>query len=211
MEPLSLIATATGIARLATEHGPGLLRSVGKLLGGKAGDTADTIATLTEQVGNAAGLAPEQKTAELRDAIARLPPEHQVELARIHAQAESEALRLEVERELARLQDRQAEHEQTQTTIRQGDNATDELVRQARPKMAYRSFWLTALYCLASELARQAGVPEAGVDLYVAMIFGSPCAAYFGLRTLDGFAPYPKSSGQKLPGMLGNLTRAVHR
>lgn len=211
MEPLSLIAAAGGIAKLATTHGPGLLRSVGKLLGGQAGDTADTIATLTEQVGNAAGLNPGDQTEALANAIQRLPAEQQVELTRIHLQAETEAMRLEIERDIAQLRDRQHQHEQTQLTIRGGDQATDELVRQTRPRLAVRSFWVTALYCLASEAARQAGVPDAGVNLYVAGLFCSPCMGYFGLRTLDGFAPYPKSSGQKLPGMLGSVARAVSR
>ncbi|ATG74426.1 hypothetical protein AN401_11645 [Zobellella denitrificans] len=211
MEPLSLIATATGIARLATEHGPGLLRSVGQLLGGKAQATADTIATLTEQVGNVAGISPGDRTKALANVIQGLPAEHQVELARIHAQAESEALRLEVDRELARLQDRQAEHEQTQATIRGGDQASDELVRETRPLLARRSFWLTALYCLAAEAARLGGLAEEGAEIAVASLLAAPCWAYIGLRTLDGFAPYPKSSGQKLPGVLGAIAKGVSR
>jgi hypothetical protein len=196
MEPLSLIATATGIARLATEHGPGLLRSVGKLLGGKAGDTADTIATLTEQVGNAAGLSEGERTSRLRDAITDLPPEHQLELARIQYQAENEALRIETERELARLRDRQAEHEQTQTTIRQGDVAEDTYIRRTRPGMARGSCWGALAYVFAFELLGAFG-KGGGASWELAAFLASPALTYLGLRTLDGFAPYSKSSRDK--------------
>lgn len=211
MEPLSLIAAAGGIAKLAVDHGPGLLRSVGSLLGGKAKDTADTIATLTEQVGNATGITASQRADTLSQAIQQLPAEQQVELARIHLQAETEAMRLEIERELAQLHDRAAEHEQTQRTIRHGDQAIDELVRETRPLLARRSFWLTATYCLGAEAARLGGIADGGADIAVAALLAAPCWAYLGLRTLDGFAPYPKSSGQKLPGLLGSVARTVSR
>lgn len=196
MEPLSLIMTASGIARIATEHGPGLLRSVGKLLGGRAKDTADTIATLTEQVGNATGLTQGERATKLRDAITELPPEHQVELARIQYQAENEALRIAAQREAARFDDRQAEHEQTQTTIRQGDTADDGYVRHTRPAMARGACWGTLGYVFAFELLGAFG-KGSGASWELAAFLASPALTYLGLRTLDGFAPYSKSSKDK--------------
>lgn len=197
MEPLSMIATAASLARLATEHGPGLLRSVGGLLGGKAKNTADTIATLTEQVGNAAaGTSPADKADVLSASIQRLPAEHQVELTRILKEAETSARRLAVERDLATLKDKQHQHEQTQATIRQGDQGKDEYVRHTRPAMARQSCWATLGYVLLLEILQAFG-RGSGASWELAALLASPALTYLGLRTMDGFAPFSKSSRDK--------------
>lgn len=196
MEPLSLIAAATGIARMATKHGPGLLRSVGGLLGGKAEDAANNIASLTEQVGSAAGLTDAQKAEQLASAITNLPAEQYVELERIYQEAETQALRLETERDLARLRDRQAEHEQTQAIIRQGDQVKDKYVRHTRPAMARGSCWASLAYVLLFEGLAAYG-RGGGASWELAAFLASPALTYLGLRTVDGFAPFSKSSRDK--------------
>lgn len=196
MEPISLIAAAAGVARMATQHGPGVLRTVGDLLGGKAKAATDTIATLTEQVGSAVGLSEHQKIDKLAAAIEQLPAEQYVELVRIYQEAELHMMRLDAERDLAHLHDQQAEHEQTQTTIRHGDQIKDEYVRHTRPAMARSSCWATLAYVLLFEGLAAFG-KGSGASWELAAFIASPALTYLGLRTVDGFAPFSKSSRDK--------------
>jgi hypothetical protein len=93
--------------------------------------------------------------------------------------------RLELEREQAQLADQQASHAQTQDTIRQGDNATDEYVRRTRPQMARQSWYATMGYVIVFEGLKALGVFESGASFELAGILLGPAAVYLGLRTWD--------------------------
>lgn len=107
-----------------------------------------------------------------------------VKLREIAAEKEEDIRRHIETMERMRLEDIQKEHEQTQKTIRQGDQALDEKVRMTRPTMAKQSWIATIAYCLGcfGVLAIN------GDDMFngsIAMILSSPAWAYLGLRTTD--------------------------
>ena len=87
--------------------------------------------------------------------------------------------------EADRLKDVQAEHEQTQTTIRGGDAAQDPYVRHTRPLMARQSWYATMAYVMVFEALKLMGVFTGGAVLELAMLLVAPAAAYIGFRTLD--------------------------
>ncbi|CSB19041.1 Uncharacterised protein [Vibrio cholerae] len=62
--------------------------------------------------------------------------------------------------------------------------------------MARQSLWATVLYCFVFEFLKAKGMGT-GADPYIAGLLSAPAWTYLGLRTLDGFAPYPKGSGHK--------------
>lgn len=80
--------------------------------------------------------------------------------------------------------ERQHEHEQTQLTVRSGDNAQDIYVRQTRPRMARQSWYATAGYLIGAEIAKAAGY-GGGAVIEIAMVLSTPAWAYIGLRTWD--------------------------
>lgn len=88
-------------------------------------------------------------------------------------------MRLVLEQEL---KDKQAEHHETQETIRGGDKAEDKLVRWTRPLMAWTGLLGGMIYVIA------AAEPS---ETLLAMLFTAPWA-YMGMRTADkigaGFA-----------------------
>lgn len=84
-----------------------------------------------------------------------------------------------------RLKDEQAAHHEQQETIRGGDRAEDEYVRHTRPKMARQSWYATAVYVIAFEGLKMAGVFSAGASLELAMLLCAPAGAYLGFRSLD--------------------------
>lgn len=194
---LSLIL---GAAKLAMEVGPAAIRGISSLFGGS--ETADKVADMVEQVDGALGMTKEQKEMSLINEMQKLPPESLVELERVKAEMQKEVTR----RQELSLQDKQKEHEQTQLTIRNGDNATDERVRRTRPDIARSSFWMMCLYVFAFEALSAKGFGD-GADIYVALTIGAFAYAYFGLRTVDGFAPYSKSSGDKVSGVLKSMIK----
>ncbi|HHE0554642.1 TPA: hypothetical protein ACN361_001301 [Vibrio parahaemolyticus] len=194
---LSLIL---GAAKLAMEVGPTAIRGISSLFGGS--ETADKVADMVEQVDGALGMTKEQKEMSLINEMQKLPPESLVELERIKSEMQKEVTR----RQELSLQDKQKEHEQTQLTIRNGDNATDERVRRTRPDIARSSFWMMCLYVFAFEALSAKGFGD-GADIYVALTIGAFAYAYFGLRTVDGFAPYSKSSGDKVSGVLKSMIK----
>ncbi|EJG1589889.1 hypothetical protein CIF47_RS07285 [Vibrio parahaemolyticus] len=194
---LSLIL---GAAKLAMEVGPAAIRGISSLFGGS--ETADKVADMVEQVDGALGMTKEQKEMSLINEMQKLPPESLVELERVKAEMQKEVTR----RQEISLQDKQKEHEQTQLTIRNGDNATDERVRRTRPDIARSSFWMMCLYVFAFEALSAKGFGD-GADIYVALTIGAFAYAYFGLRTVDGFAPYSKSSGDKVSGVLKSMIK----
>lgn len=95
--------------------------------------------------------------------------------------------------------DRQKEHEQTQTTIRSGDNADDEYVRHTRPLMARQSWYGMGLYILAMEVWKAVDSGTQGANWDLALIIGSPALAYIGFRSMfDNFG---------LPTRVGNMIK----
>lgn len=185
------------VAQMAMQVGPAAIRGISSLFGGS--DTANKVADMVEQVDLM--LSPlEQKEMALTRKMQNLSPESLVDLERIKVEMEKEITRRQ---ELA-LADKQAEHRETQETIRAGDKAEDPYIRTTRPLMARQSMWAVMLYCFLMEALHAFGYGD-GVDISVAMLLSSPAWAYLGLRTLDGFAPHPKSSGQKTIGALVGL------
>lgn len=190
------IAIATGIASLAVEYGPSVIRSISSLFGGNK--TADKVADIVESVGQLT-LKPQDKVAAVAQQIAALPPEILLGLEQLKVELEKEQTRrleLENQRYSAQLSDQQASHSETQTTIRAGDAATDEYVRRTRPQMARRSFYIGSGYVLLMAMLEAFG-KGAGPDWYIAMTVYTPALSYMGLRTIDGFAPFGKSSKDK--------------
>jgi len=93
-----------------------------------------------------------------------------------------EHLRLMIEIEL---KDKQAEHEQTQLTIRGGDTAEDEYVRHTRPLMARQSWYATMGYVVVFEALNALQFFKGGASIELAMLLVAPAGAYIGFRTLD--------------------------
>ena len=186
------------VAQMAMQVGPAAIRGISSLFGGS--ETANKVADMVEQVDDVLGLSSEQKELALTRKMQTLSHESLVELERIKVEMEKEITRRQ---ELA-LNDKQAEQRETQETIRAGDKAEDPYIRTTRPLMARQSMWAVMLYCFLMEAFHAFGY-GVGVDVSVAALLSSPAWAYLGLRTLDGFAPHPKSSGQKTIGALMNV------
>jgi len=200
--PLPLIPA---LAALAVQQGPAMIRGIASLFGGS--ETANKVADIVEQV-SGIGLTASQQQAAIEDQLNRITdPAVLVELQKLKNEMEKEQTRrLELQ-----LSDNQAEQATTQQTIREGDGATDTYVRNTRPLMARQSWYATALYVLAFEGLRVAGYGD-GADISVIAMLSSPAWAYMGLRTLDGFAPHPKSSGQKVGAAItGAVTKLMTR
>lgn len=199
--PLPLIPA---LAALAVQQGPAMIRGIASLFGGS--ETANKVADMVEQV-SGIGFTAEQQQANIEQQLMRLPPEAIADLQKLKNEMEKEQTRrLELQ-----LSDQQAEQATTQQTIREGDGATDTYVRNTRPLMARQSWYATALYVLVFEGLRVAGFGD-GADLSVISLLSSPGWAYMGLRTIDGFAPHPKSSGQKVSAAItGAVTKLMTR
>lgn len=200
-----MIPLIPAIAALAVQQGPALIRGIANMFGGS--DTANQVADIVEQV-SGIGLSADQQTATVAAQLGRITdPTALVELEKIRVALEKEQTRRQ---ELA-LQDKQAEHHETQETVREGDNATDTYVRNTRPLLARQSWYATALYVLAFEGLKVAGYGD-GADWSMAAMLSTPAWAYLGLRTLDGFAPHPKSSGQKVQSAVaGTVSKLLTR
>ncbi|WP_050940439.1 hypothetical protein [Vibrio harveyi] len=189
-----------GAAQLAMEVGPAVIRGISSLFGGS--ETANKVADMVENVDGALGMTKEQKTLSIANEMQKLPPESLVEIERLRVEMQKEVTR----RQALALEDKQKEQEQTQLTIRNGDNATDEKVRRTRPDIARSSFWMMVLYTFAFEAMKAKGLGD-GADIYMALTIGAHSLAYFGLRTADGWAPYSKSSGDKVAGSIKNMLK----
>ncbi len=197
--PLPLI---TGIASLALEYGPAAIRGIASMFGGS--NTANKVADAVEKADALFGVSKAQKelaiTRELQSL--QLTPDALVELEQIKVELEKQKTR----RQELDLSDKQDSHHETQETIRNGDNASDEYVRHTRPRMARQSFAAMVLYIVLFELFKAFG-HGTGADVYVAMTIGAPAGAYLGLRSLDGFAPYSKSGGDKALSTVSGLIK----
>jgi hypothetical protein len=185
------------LASLAVQQGPALIRGIASMFGGS--DTAAQVADIVEQVGKA-GLPANDQVNLVAAQLATMPAEAQVEMTKLKVALEQEATR----RQELQFADKQAEQSQTQETIRSGDNAADAYVRQTRPLMARQSWQMTAIYVMTFSLL-QAWGRGTGPDFDIVLMLMTPALAYLGLRTLDGWAPYPKASGDKVAGAITAL------
>jgi len=199
MDPITL----STVASVLLKAGPSLVRTVGGWFGGDS-DTAkaaDSVASIVEAVNSAINPADQQRVLEQK--LAQLPPEQLVQLETLKVQLQQ----LQLERDKAQMADQQAAHHEQQETIRNGDNATDEYVRQTRPLMARLSLYSSIAYVMIMSLGQQAGavagafghafsMPEPDWD--IALMLATPALGYLGFRTLDGFARYSKSSKHKV-------------
>lgn len=82
------------------------------------------------------------------------------------------------------LEDAQKAHSEQQTTIREGDKATDEYVRRTRPMMARQSWYGTLFYVISTELIGLWDIGS-GASMELAMVLIAPASAYIGFRTYD--------------------------
>ena len=186
-----MIPLIPALATLAVQQGPALIRGISSWFGGSS--TADKLADIVEQV-SGLGLTASQQEAAVSDQLARITdPAALVELQKLKVEMEKEQTR----RQELTLQDKQSEQHETQETIRSGDTANDEYVRHTRPLMARQSWQVTAIYVVLFTILKGFGYGD-GPDLDMVLLLISPAWAYLGLRTLDGFAPHPKASGQKV-------------
>lgn len=186
--PLPLIPA---LAALAVQQGPAMIRGIASLFGGS--ETANKVADMVEQVSGVGMTAEQQQAAIERQLGGIYSPAQRAELEKLKVELEKEQTR-RLELDLA---DSQAEQVTTQQTIREGDGAKDEYVRHTRPLMARQSWQAGALYIVLFTVLRAFGYGD-GPDFEMAMLMLTPAWAYMGLRTLDGFAPHPKASGQKV-------------
>ena len=190
MDPITL----STVASVLLKAGPSLVRTVGGWFGSDTSRAADSVASIVETVNGAINPADQQRVLEQK--LAQLPPEQLVQLQQF-----------QLERDKAQMADQQAAQHEQQETIRNGDNATDEYVRQTRPLMARLSLYSSIAYVMIMSLGQQAGavagafgqafsMPEPDWD--IALMLATPALGYLGFRTLDGFARYSKSSKHKV-------------
>lgn len=91
--------------------------------------------------------------------------------------------------ELAKMADEQSAHKEQQETIRSGDNAADEYVRQTRPLMARQSWYGGLAYILGFEVAKLFNYGT-GATFEIAMTILTPALAYMGFRSVDKFSKW---------------------
>ncbi|EFO1598000.1 hypothetical protein DWS26_14310 [Escherichia coli] len=197
MDPLTL----SGIASVLLKAGPGLIRSVGRWFGGSTSAAADSVAGMVESVRESLPVAEQQRILEQK--LVMLSPEQLMQMETLKIQLQQ----LEVERQKLVLADQQAAHHEQQETIRNGDNATDSYVRQTRPLLARLSCYSSLAYVLLLSCGQIAGAIAGarGITLHmpspdwdITLMLLTPALGYLGVRTLDGFARYSKSSRHKM-------------
>ncbi|HDS1152686.1 TPA: hypothetical protein QDZ66_003482 [Pluralibacter gergoviae] len=197
MDPITLSTIASALLKA----GPSLVRTIGGLIGKDTATAADSVASIVETVNSAINPADQQRVLEQK--LAQLPPEQLVQLESLKVQLQQ----FQLERDKAQLADQQSAQHEQQETIRNGDNATDEYVRQTRPLMARLSLYSSIAYVMLMSLGQQIGaaagafghpftMPEPDWD--IALMLATPALGYLGFRTLDGFARYSKSSKHKV-------------
>lgn len=152
-----------------------------------SGNLPGAIAAGASMISSATGTSdPEQALKTLQQ-----DPETLIKLKELAAKNESEIRQHLAEMERLKLEDEQAEHAETQKTIRGGDQATDEFVRRTRPQMARQSWLATVVYCLGCFLLNAFN----DVQLFNSALAGfisAPAWAYLGFRTVDKFSNYEK-------------------
>ncbi|MEY7696521.1 hypothetical protein [Klebsiella quasipneumoniae] len=199
MDPITL----STVASVLLKAGPSLVRTVGGWFGGDSATAkaADSVASIVETVNGAINPADQQRVLEQK--LAQLPPEQLVQLETLKVQLQQ----FQLERDKAQMADQEAAHHEQQETIRNGDNATDEYVRQTRPLMARLSLYSSIAYVMIMSLGQQAGAVAGAFghtfsmpapDWDISLMLATPALGYLGFRTLDGFARYSKSSKHKV-------------
>ncbi|HBQ2369502.1 TPA: hypothetical protein L7P02_002145, partial [Klebsiella pneumoniae] len=189
MDPITL----STVASVLLKAGPSLVRTVGGWFGGDSATAkaADSVASIVETVNGAINPADQQRVLEQK--LAQLPPEQLVQLETLKVQLQQ----FQLERDKAQMADQQAAHHEQQETIRNGDNATDEYVRQTRPLMARLSLYSSIAYVMIMSLGQQAGAVAGAFghtfsmpapDWDISLMLATPALGYLGFRTLDGFA-----------------------
>ncbi|AZU97877.1 hypothetical protein [Vibrio phage LP.1] len=163
---------------------------VGSLFGGPVGGAVGALVASTLGVEN----EPEAILEELKS-----NPDAILKIKQMESDERKQLRELEYKSEIAKLNDKQAQHEQTQLTIRNGDNATDMEVRRTRPHIAKVSFYSGAAYVFILELIGAYG-HGSGASFEMAGVLFSPVLTYMGLRTVDAFSP---------KGKTGEAVRAV--
>lgn len=194
------------LAALAVQQGPAMIRGIASLFGGS--ETANKVADIVEQVSGVGMTAEQQQAAIERQLGGIYSPAERAELEKLKVELEKEQTR----RQELQLADSQAEQTTTQQTIREGDGNKDEYVRHTRPLMARQSWQMSAIYVVLFSVLKAFGYGD-GPDFDMVLLLLTPAWAYLGLRTLDGFAPHPKASGQKVGAAITStvsnlLTRA---
>ncbi|MDX1536384.1 hypothetical protein [Arsukibacterium sp.] len=174
---LSLLASA-----LLT-LGPDAIKFIGTKLG--KSKVADLAADVVTVVGNNY-VNPEAQQVALVQNLKHFNADELDELLSMRVTLEQEATK---------------RHQATQGTIQNGDNSKDEYVRQTRPLIARLSMYASVLYAIGFEGLKAAGIGD-GASFEVLLWLFSPALTYMGLRTIDGFAPYSKSSGDKTAGAI---------
>ena len=148
--------------------GPMAIRAAGSMLGGKANRAAEVVAEVVESGG------------DLEGTLQRLPPDMQLELARVA----NEATKLENERQARELAHVETLSGQVQATAQAEQQHGSDISKRVRPETARESFRYTMLYLVAFE-ALEASGHGSGATWELALLGMSPCLAYFGVRTFD--------------------------
>lgn len=201
-----MIPLIPALAALAVQQGPTLIRGIASLFGGSGRDTANKVADMVEQV-SGIGFTAEQQQANIEQQLSRLSPEAIADLQMLQVKMEREQTR-RLELQLA---DQQSEQATTQQTIREGDTNHDEYVRHTRPLMARQSWQASAIYVVLFTVLKAFDRGD-GPDFDMVLLLLTPAWAYLGLRTLDGFAPHPKASGQKVGAVItGTVSKLLTR
>lgn len=166
------------LAKTLITLGPEAVRLAGSKLGNqKAGDVAaDVVQVVARQYST-----PEAQLMAAEQALKALPAPDLEQVLSLKVALAEEATKQQIA---------------MKQLIQQGDNAADEVVRRARPKMAKLSLYAAIAYVFVFELVKVFG-HGTGPSMEVMLFLMSAPLGYMGLRTLDGFAPYSKASGDK--------------
>ena len=141
---------------------------VGSLL---TGNIPGAVASAVSWVSGATGYGdPEKALDSLQN-----NPQALVRLKELSLQNEASIRGHIFEMEKIRLEDEQAQHKETQETIRAGDKADDKFIRWTRPGMSWGSLGLAAAYVI--------NIPDANEMIFYG-IMALPYS-YMGLRTFD--------------------------
>lgn len=157
---------------------------VGSLI---AGNVPGAVAAGISIVSSAAGTSDPTKALEQL----QTDPTTMVKLKEL-AVKEADSIRAHIQSmEALRLEDVQKEHEQTQLTIRSGDNSQDVVVRRTRPLQS----WASLLAAFAYTFTRST---VTDMDLYVIGLLLTLPWAYAGLRQVGkGFDSFAAARAKK--------------
>ncbi|EAQ65967.1 hypothetical protein MED121_02110 [Marinomonas sp. MED121] len=192
-----MLPVLTGLASLAVELGPAAIRGVAHLFGGS--DTAEKVASAVEKTDAVLGMSLGQQETVVARELRNLPPESLVELEQLKVELEKE----KTKREELYLQDQQAEHHETQTTIRAGDIAHDEYVRRTRPLGCRISLYFALGYIFLFE-GLAAIDKGTGANWELASMMIAPFMTYLGWRALD-----KKGATKGTGSMVGDTTATL--